>query len=57
MMKNRLQIEVGSEGDMRILVILTLALLSLALLICYSALVVVSRADEWEREEWEAKGE
>ena len=33
-------------------ILLVLALLTLALLICYSALVVASRADEWERERW-----
>lgn len=33
-------------------IILTLALLTLALLICYTALVASDRADEWERERW-----
>ena len=33
-------------------IILTLTLLTLAMLICYSALVVATRADEWERERW-----
>ena len=37
---------------MKILVILIAILLLTAMLICYSALVVASRADDWERERW-----
>lgn len=32
--------------------ILLALLLLFATLVCYSALVVASRADEWERERW-----
>lgn len=42
---------------MKLLAILILLLLLFATLICYSALVVASRADEWEREEWEKRNE
>ena len=38
---------------MRAFWILVILLVLFAVLICYSALVVASRADEWEREEWE----
>lgn len=40
---------------MRVFWILVILLVLFAVLICYSALVVASRADEWEREEWESK--
>lgn len=40
---------------MRILAILILILLTVSVLICYSALVVASRADEREREYWDKK--
>ena len=40
---------------MRVFWILVILLVLFAVLICYSALVVASRADEWEREEWESE--
>ena len=40
---------------MKLLAILIILLLLFATLVCYSALVVASRADEWEREEWERR--
>lgn len=42
---------------MRVFWILVILLVLFAVLICYSALVVASRADEWEREEWEREHE
>ena len=38
---------------MKILIILIALLLLFGALVCYAACVVASRADEWEREEWE----
>ena len=42
---------------MRLLVTLIILLALFAVLICYSALVVASRADEWERKMWEEEHE
>ena len=37
------------------LIILVILLAIFAMLVCYSALVVAIRADEWEREYWERR--
>lgn len=42
---------------MRVFWILVILLVLLTVLICYSALVVASRADDEEREMWEHKDE
>ena len=50
-------VETEGETTVKVLVIMLVMLAVLFTLICYSALVVASRADEWEREEWEREHE